>query len=83
MRTLVFFLEVFELKLHLVQADIILANSKFTARITKSNFTSMHETPKVVYPGINIAAYEQPTDLLDQDIIQVSSYVLDTPTVSY
>jgi alpha-1,3/alpha-1,6-mannosyltransferase len=58
------------------QADIILANSKFSARVTKSNFVSLRETPRVIYPGINIAAYEQPTDLTDPDIMQISSYVI-------
>jgi len=57
------------------QADIILANSKFSARVTKANFASLREMPKVLYPGINIAAYELPTDRTDPDILQVSSYV--------
>jgi len=60
------------------QADIILANSKFTARITKSNFTSLPEIPRVVYPGVNIAAYELPTDVSNPDILQISSYVILT-----
>jgi alpha-1,3/alpha-1,6-mannosyltransferase len=57
------------------QADVILANSKFSARVTKSNFASLREIPKVVYPGVNIAAYELTTDFSDPDILQVSSYV--------
>ena len=58
------------------QADIILANSKFSARVTKSNFASLREIPKVVYPGVNIAAYELKTDLSDPDIMQITSYVV-------
>ena len=58
------------------QADIILANSKFTARVFKTHFASIHMTPKVVYPGINLAAYEaKAADPTDPDVTQVLSYV--------
>ncbi|KAG6333714.1 hypothetical protein ID866_5381 [Astraeus odoratus] len=55
------------------QADAILANSKFTARVTMDNFMSLKTTPKVVYPGINIQAYLAPVDLAEPDIVQVAS----------
>ncbi|KAG2151145.1 glycosyltransferase family 4 protein [Suillus bovinus] len=55
------------------QADMILANSKFTARVTKSHFSSLRHQLKVVYPGINIEAYISPIDPSDSDILQVSS----------
>jgi alpha-1,3/alpha-1,6-mannosyltransferase len=55
------------------QADVLLANSKFTARIFKTYFPSIRQTPKVVYPGINIAAYEAIPDFSDPDIAQVVS----------
>ncbi|KAH9484108.1 Alpha-1,3/1,6-mannosyltransferase ALG2 [Psilocybe cubensis] len=55
------------------QADIILANSRFTARIFKSYFPSISQTPRVVYPGINISAYEDAVDLLDLDTVAVTS----------
>ncbi|KAI6022008.1 glycosyltransferase family 4 protein [Pisolithus marmoratus] len=55
------------------QADVILANSKFTARVTMAHFTSLKTTPKVVYPGINIHAYETSVDMTDPDIVQVAS----------
>ncbi|KAG1819808.1 glycosyltransferase family 4 protein [Suillus subaureus] len=55
------------------QADLILANSKFTARVTKSHFSSLRHQLKVVYPGINIAAYTSPIDPSDSDILQVAS----------
>ncbi|OBZ75549.1 Alpha-1,3/1,6-mannosyltransferase ALG2, partial [Grifola frondosa] len=56
------------------QADVILANSKFTAGVFKRHFSSIHSTPKVVYPGINLLAYEPTSvDNADPDIIQVSS----------
>jgi len=58
---------------NLGQADIILANSKFTARVTKSHFPSLRHQLKVVYPGINIAAYDSPIDPSDSDILQVDS----------
>lgn len=61
------------------QADIILANSKFTARIFKAHFPSISSTPKVVYPGINLAAYEtKEVDGQDPDVLQVTS---DRPTL--
>ena len=55
------------------QADVILANSKFTARIFKSYFPSISQTPQIVYPGINISAYETRVDGSDPDIIAVTS----------
>ncbi|KAF7972970.1 hypothetical protein HWV62_10643 [Athelia sp. TMB] len=59
------------------QSDVILANSKFTAAVTKANFASLREAPKVVYPGLNIAAYSVSVDRSDVDVMQVSS---DRPT---
>ncbi|KAH7928144.1 alpha-1,3-mannosyltransferase ALG2 [Leucogyrophana mollusca] len=55
------------------QADIILANSKFSASVSKANFPSLRYTPHVVYPGINIDAYLAPVNLSDPDVIQVTS----------
>jgi alpha-1,3/alpha-1,6-mannosyltransferase len=57
----------------LAQADLILANSKFTARVTKLHFSSLRHQLKVVYPGINTAAYISSIDVSDPDIIQVAS----------
>lgn len=42
---------------HLGQADVILANSEFTARIFGEHFPSIKRRPRVVYPGINIESY--------------------------
>lgn len=55
------------------QSDIILANSKFTARVFKTYFSSIRQLPRVVYPGINISAYESDIDANDPDIIAVTS----------
>lgn len=55
------------------QADIILANSKFTARVFKAYFKSISRTPRVVYPGINISVYETEVDLSDEEILSVTS----------
>ncbi|KAJ4473881.1 alpha-1,3-mannosyltransferase ALG2 [Lentinula aciculospora] len=61
------------------QADVILANSNFTGRVFKDNFPSIRRTPKVVYPGINIAAYEATEELAnDPDVVEISS---DRPTL--
>ncbi|KAF8061737.1 mannosyltransferase [Lyophyllum atratum] len=56
------------------QADVILANSKFSARVTKSHLKSIRRTPRVVYPGINIAAYEATVDSNDPDNVAVTSH---------
>ncbi|KAG2070154.1 mannosyltransferase [Suillus decipiens] len=56
-----------------IQADLILANSKFTARVTKSHFSSLRHQLKVVYPGINVTAYISPVNPSDPDILQIAS----------
>ncbi|EIM82392.1 glycosyltransferase family 4 protein [Stereum hirsutum FP-91666 SS1] len=60
------------------QADMILANSNFTARVFKSYFPSIPATPRVVHPGINLSAYDMQIDRSDPDIQQISS---DRPTL--
>jgi len=57
------------------QADVILANSKFTARVFRSHFPSIRSNPDVIYPGINIQAYTTQLDLTDPEITKVTSYV--------
>ena len=54
------------------QADVILANSKFTAQVFKSYFPSISKNPSVIYPGINISAYEAKIDLSDLDVSSVA-----------
>ncbi|TFY57694.1 hypothetical protein EVG20_g8445 [Dentipellis fragilis] len=55
-------------------ADIIFANSKFTSRVFKLHLPSIIQTPRVVYPGINLAAYEpQAGRTGDPDVAQVTS----------
>ncbi|KAJ3711637.1 glycosyltransferase family 4 protein [Lentinula guzmanii] len=61
------------------QADVILANSNFTGRVFKDNFPSIRRTPEVVYPGINIVAYEATQDSSnDPDVAAILS---DRPTL--
>ncbi|KIP07479.1 glycosyltransferase family 4 protein [Phlebiopsis gigantea 11061_1 CR5-6] len=61
------------------QADVILANSEFTARVFKTHFPTIRTTPTVVYPGINLAAYDVAiADESDPDVAQVKS---DRPTL--
>ena len=55
------------------QADIILANSEFTARVTMAHFSSLTTTPKAVCPGINIEAYQLLSEPMDPEIVQVCS----------
>ena len=51
---------------------MILANSKFTAQVFKSYFPSISQNPSVIYPGINISAYEAQIDLSDSDVSSVA-----------
>ncbi|KAJ3525831.1 hypothetical protein NMY22_g10411 [Coprinellus aureogranulatus] len=60
------------------QADIILANSKFTARVFKRYFPSIYHDPTIVYPGINLDTYEADYDDTDPN---VRSVVSDRPTL--
>ncbi|KAH0584545.1 hypothetical protein H2248_010077 [Termitomyces sp. 'cryptogamus'] len=55
------------------QADVIIANSKFTARVTKSYFKSITQSLRVVYPGINVLAYESTVDHNDPDNVAIFS----------
>lgn len=59
--------------LPLGQADVILANSRFTARVFKTYFPSIVINPRVIYPGINIDAYEAAVDRAAPEIQQVIS----------
>ncbi|KAF9533647.1 alpha-1,3-mannosyltransferase ALG2 [Crepidotus variabilis] len=55
------------------QADVILANSLFTSRVFKSYFPSISKLPKVVYPGINLAAYDRKHATSGPEVTSVSS----------
>lgn len=55
-------------------ADVILANSKFTARVFKAHFPGIGSTPAVIHPGINLAAYDTVVaDGSELDVAQVQS----------
>ena len=58
-------------------ADVILANSRFTARVFKVYFPSIRTEPAVVYPGVNLATYAplSAQALEDPDVQDVLSYV--------
>lgn len=59
------------------QADVILANSNFTRSIFEQHFASIKTVPRVVHPGINIAAYE--TAEVDTDDKGVKAISSDRP----
>jgi alpha-1,3/alpha-1,6-mannosyltransferase len=40
------------------QADLLLANSEFTAKVFLLHFPSIERKPRVVYPGINVEKYK-------------------------
>ncbi|KAI0034997.1 alpha-1,3-mannosyltransferase ALG2 [Vararia minispora EC-137] len=56
-------------------ADIILANSRFTSSVFRAYFSSIPQDPRVVYPGVNLSAYEPlpVTALQDPDVAGVLS----------
>jgi len=54
-------------------ADIILANSRFTSGVFKAYFPSIRQQPRIVHPGINLLSYELISDNKEPDIIMVSS----------
>jgi alpha-1,3/alpha-1,6-mannosyltransferase len=41
-------------------ADCILVNSKFTAEVFRDTFRSSQVSPVVLYPSINLSAYDVP-----------------------
>jgi len=60
------------------QADVILANSEFTASVFRRHFSSIRVNPRVIYPGVNLSAYESSPDWEDSDVRQV---ITDRPTL--
>ncbi|KAF8589735.1 glycosyltransferase family 4 protein [Ramaria rubella] len=56
------------------QTDVLLVNSKFTARIFEIHFPSIRHSPRVVYPGVNIEAYENSLSLDHVNVGDVFSY---------
>ncbi|THV06101.1 alpha-1,3-mannosyltransferase ALG2 [Dendrothele bispora CBS 962.96] len=55
------------------QSDVILSNSRFSRRVFKASFPSIRTVPRVVYPGINIQAYEAKANLGDADVKLIAS----------
>jgi len=53
-------------------ADVLLANSEFTANVFNT-FFSIPRRPRVVYPGINLSAYAPPENMDDEDVIAITS----------
>jgi hypothetical protein len=43
-----------------LMADCILVNSKFTAEVFRDTFRSSQVSPVVLYPSINLSAYDVP-----------------------
>ena len=53
------------------QADLLLANSEFTAKVFLRHFPSIDRKPRVVYPGINVEKYKAQDK--DADVADVVS----------
>jgi alpha-1,3/alpha-1,6-mannosyltransferase len=61
------------------QADVILANSHFTARVTKHHFPSIRNTLKVVHPGIDLSSYQvKHRDTSNPDVRAITSSALSS-----
>lgn len=60
------------------QGDVLLVNSAFTCSVFKQYFPSIKRVPRVVYPGINVEAYENATLDNDKDLTDLVS---DRPTL--
>jgi len=62
-------------------ADALLANSLFTARVFRKAFPLMTNKPRVIYPGINLAAYS-PDSLEDtEDATYIRRITSDGPFI--
>ncbi|KAH9813793.1 family 4 glycosyltransferase [Melampsora americana] len=44
------------------EADKILVNSQFTAKVFQETFKSLNRIPRCIYPGVDIELYARPTD---------------------
>ncbi|KAG8927657.1 Alpha-1,3-mannosyltransferase-like protein [Tulasnella sp. 418] len=60
-------------------SDVLLANSQFTSTVFKKVFSSIDKNIEIVYPGINIEAYEQA--LTSEDIADVAPIRSNRPTL--
>lgn len=55
------------------QADKIVANSKFTSQVFSDSFKSIYLSPEVVYPCLNLDAYDVPVDDTDPQLRPIMS----------
>ncbi|KZT50013.1 glycosyltransferase family 4 protein [Calocera cornea HHB12733] len=62
-------------------ADLILANSLFTARVFRKAFPLLSQKPRVIYPGINLASFSP--ELLEdtQDATYIRRITSDSPFI--
>lgn len=49
------------------EADKILVNSEFTARVFMKTFPAMRRNPRVVYPAVDVEAYGKVVKAADED----------------
>ncbi|KZO92393.1 glycosyltransferase family 4 protein [Calocera viscosa TUFC12733] len=62
-------------------ADLILANSLFTARVFRKAFPLLSQRPRVIYPGINLSAYS-PESLEDtEDAAYIRKVTAESPFI--
>ncbi|EJU05889.1 UDP-Glycosyltransferase/glycogen phosphorylase [Dacryopinax primogenitus] len=62
-------------------ADLVIANSLFTARVFKKAFPMLSKTPRVIYPGINLAAYQQDALEDTDDARSIRKITADVPFI--
>src|ERR1700761_7857904 len=63
------------------QADVILANSRFTASVVARHLPSIAKHINIVYPGINVEAYKPQKEPSREDICSYVYYTLLRPIV--
>ncbi|GAA99702.1 glycosyltransferase family 4 protein [Mixia osmundae IAM 14324] len=62
------------------QADKVLVNSLFTQQVFCQTFPALQRTPRVVYPGIDVKAFQE-TSATNRDDASVQAIASDKPTL--
>jgi alpha-1,3/alpha-1,6-mannosyltransferase len=62
-------------------ADDIAVNSFFTQAIFKQSFPSIQKIPKILYPGINLANYDNIVDKDDARVKLLASLISDARVI--
>ncbi|KAG5455988.1 MAG: hypothetical protein BJ554DRAFT_4391 [Olpidium bornovanus] len=55
-------------------ADMIAVNSRFTAATYREAFPSLFHSPRLLYPGIRLEAYDEPEDEDQEDVQPLKTF---------